>query len=164
MLGTLIKEVDTRRGLTSFQARGLRGASIPTRARLTYFQEKSLSLQLQYKSEDQWSSCFSLEPSASMPLKLPNVVYLGFSAETGELSDNFDIISVEARNMYSPAGSSGGPGSKQESSKRKGEMRRTKESSGGWTWFFIKMVMLVGVIGGGYVGWTMYRTSKRTRF
>jgi lectin, mannose-binding 2 len=150
--------------LTAFQARGLRAASVPTKAKLTYFQDKSLTLQLQYKSEEQWSSCFSLEPSASMPLKLPNVVYLGFSAETGELSDNFDIISVEARNMYSASGSSGGSGSKQESSGRKGGKIRKEKSSGGWGWFFFKMIMFAGVVAGGYVGWTMYRTNKRTRF
>ncbi|ERF71879.1 hypothetical protein EPUS_01794 [Endocarpon pusillum Z07020] len=100
-------------------ARGLRAASVPTKAKLTYFQDKSLKLQLQYKTEDQWSTCFSLEPTTSMPLKLPNVVYLGFSAETGELSDNFDIISVETRNMYSTGGSSSSPGSKQEADNRK---------------------------------------------
>jgi lectin, mannose-binding 2 len=148
------------------QARGLRAASIPTKAKLTYFQDKSLTLQLQYKKEDEWSTCFNLEPSTSMPLKLPNVVYLGFSAETGELSDNFDIISVESRNMYSSGKSSGGAGSKQESSSRSkaGKVQKKKSSGGGWGWFFIKMILFAGVIVGGYVGWTMYRANKRTRF
>jgi lectin, mannose-binding 2 len=99
-----------------------------------------------------------------MPLKLPNVVYLGFSAETGELSDNFDIISVEARNMYSSGGSGAGLGSKQESSKSKAGKIQKKKSSGGWGWFFIKMILFAGVVVGGYVGWTMYRANKRTRF
>lgn len=121
-------------------------------------------MQLQYKSEDQWSPCFNVEPSASAPLKLPNVVYLGFSAETGELSDNFDIISVEARSMYSPTGSSDSPGSKQETPRRKGGKVRKPTSSGGWGWFFIKMIIFAGLVGGGYVGWTMYRTNRRTRF
>ena len=137
---------------------------MPTKAKLTYFQDKSLKLELQYKTEDQWSTCFSLEPTASVPLKLPNVVYLGFSAETGELSDNFDIISVEARNMYSVGGSSSSPGSKQESDRRKGGKIRKEQSSGGWGWFFLKMILFAGVVVGGYVGWTMYRTNKRTRF
>lgn len=146
------------------QARGLRGANIPTKAKLTYFQDKSLSLQLQYKTDDRWSLCFSLEPSASLALKLPNVVYLGFSAETGELSDNFDIISVETRNLYSLGGSSGDPGSKQESSRKKSGRGRRERESGGWGWFFFKLIMFAGLLVGGYVGWTMYRTSKRTRF
>lgn len=163
MLSTFVEKW-LRGLLTILQARGLRAASVPTKAKLTYFQDKSLTLQLQYKSEDQWSTCFSLEPSASMPLKLPNVVYLGFSAETGELSDNFDIISVEARNMYSSSGSSGGPGSKQESSRRKIGVGRKEKPSGGWGWFFVKLVLFAGVVAGGYAGWTMYRTNRRTRF
>lgn len=153
--------------LTQFQARELRSSNIPTKAKLTYYQDKSLTLQLQYKSADQWSTCFNLESSASLPLKLPTAPYLGFSAETGELSENFDIISVEAKTIYSTSGSSGSPGSKQEASRRGGRGGRggrPEESSGGWGWFFIKMILFIGVAVGGYLGWTMYRTSKRTRF
>lgn len=146
------------------QARGLRAASIPTKAKLTYFQDKSLTLQLQYKSEDQWSSCFSLDATESQPLKLPNAVYLGFSAETGELSDNFDIISVESRNMYSSSGSTTSPKPKKESSRRKSGRVRKEKVGGGWGWFLFKLVLFAGVVAGGYVGWTMYRTNKRTRF
>ncbi|RFU29178.1 hypothetical protein B7463_g7165, partial [Scytalidium lignicola] len=39
-------------------ARGIRGANTPTKARLTYFQDKSLKLELQYKNVDQWTVCF----------------------------------------------------------------------------------------------------------
>lgn len=87
------------------QARGLRGASVPTKAKLTYFQDKSLTLQLQYKSEGQWTECFSITPADGRPIKLPSTAYLGFSAHTGELSDNFDVIEVETRNLYNPMGS-----------------------------------------------------------
>lgn len=99
-------------------------------------------------------------------MKLPNIVYLGFSAETGELSDNFDIISLESRSMYSTSGSSGGsPRSTQASSRRKGgKVYKQTSSGGGWMWFFFKMLMFVGVVVGGYVGWTMYRANRRTRF
>lgn len=148
-------------------ARGLRGASIPTKARLTYFQEKSLTLELQYKSEDTWTECFSLEHSEAQPLKMPTVSYLGFSAETGELSDNFDLISVESRNLYSPAGYSGGnQGQGGQTSDRKGGKGRPSSSKqgGSWTWFFFKLFVFCALVGGGYVGWTMYRTQKRTRF
>ncbi|THC95476.1 hypothetical protein EYZ11_005031 [Aspergillus tanneri] len=67
--------------LAGCSARGLRGATIPTKARLTYFQDKSLSLDLQYKSEDTWNNCFTLTaPDAN--IAIPSVAYLGFSAET----------------------------------------------------------------------------------
>jgi mannose-binding lectin 2 len=90
--------------LAGCSARGIRNANIPTKLRLTYFQEKQLKLELQYKKEDEWQLCFDTDS----PPSLPNVAYLGFSAETGELSDNHDIISVNARNLYlNPAGAKG---------------------------------------------------------
>ncbi|KAL9622857.1 MAG: hypothetical protein Q9160_002783 [Pyrenula sp. 1 TL-2023] len=153
-------------------ARGLRGATIPTKARVTYFQEKSLHLELQYKSEDEWTECFTIEHSEAKPIRMPTVAYLGFSAETGELSDNFDLINVESRNLYSPAGynSGSGAGAKGGDSAaaggRKGGKGRptTPKEGGSWTWFFFKVFVFFGLVGGGYVGWTMYRTQKRTRF
>jgi lectin, mannose-binding 2 len=107
-----------------------------------------------------------------MPLKMPAVSFLGFSAETGELSDNFDIISVDAKNMYSAAtgsGSSGGPGSRQESNRHQAGRRQSplepkSGSGGGWGWFFFKIVIFFALVTGGYVGWTMYRTNRRSRF
>jgi len=63
------------------KARGIRGSNIPTRAKLTYFQENYLLLDLQYKNIDQWVQCFNV-PNVT----LPQVAYLGFSAHCGELS------------------------------------------------------------------------------
>lgn len=91
---------------------------------------------------------------------IPSIAYLGFSAETGELSDNFDIISVEANNLYS---SQPVEGSKNEGSKQKGrayDPNRGRQG-GGWGWLFVKIVLFAVVCGGAYVGYTMYRTSKR---
>ena len=138
------------------QARGIRGASVPTKARLTYFQDQSLKLELQYKSESDWTPCFE-----TGPITLPSVTYLGFSAETGELSDNFDIISVETKNLYTSApntpGSAGKGGTRPEAARR----RRPTTARGGWGWFLIKILLFVGVCGGAYVGYSAYRTQKR---
>ena len=142
------------------QARGLRGASITPRAKLTYFQDKSLKLQLQYKSEGTWTDCFSLQ-NADVPngIKMPNTAYLGFSAHTGELSDNFDIMSVETRNLYSPVGSSQ---SGNRSPARPGKGRTDKsQQSGSWLGFFFKLALVIGVCVGGYFGYTAWRAQKR---
>ncbi|RMZ67893.1 lectin family integral membrane [Pyrenophora seminiperda CCB06] len=141
-------------------ARGIRNSPNPTKARLTYFQEQYLRLELQYKSEDEWTQCFEI-PN----FKVPPVAYLGFSAETGELSDNHDILSVKSLNLYKKtpgaAPASGSPGGKTASS-----ATRAKSHSGGgsWSWFFIKIVLFGLVITGGYVGFTIYRTRQRDRF
>jgi len=149
--------------LAGCSARGLRSASVPTKARLTYFQDKSLKLDLQYKAEDTWTECFSLTPTEAQPLSIPSVAYLGFSAETGELSDNFDIISVEARNLYRPTVATD-QNRRPDTKGRKGGRGRKQKEGGGWSWFFLKIVMLGIVVFGGYVGWTYYRNNQRTRF
>lgn len=150
-------------------ARGIRGGSVPTKARLTYFQDKSLKLELQYKQEDQWILCFEKED----PPVIPSVAYLGFSAETGELSDNHDIISVTSKNLYStqPNGQKAGkqtPGngktaSKQTEKYRKQKMAKPPTSSGGWGWFFVKLFLFGGLVFGSYVGWIAYRAAANKR-
>ncbi|APA15069.1 hypothetical protein sscle_14g098390 [Sclerotinia sclerotiorum 1980 UF-70] len=146
-------------------ARGLRNANVPTKARLTYFQDKSLKLELQYKKEDQWELCFeTFEPPT-----IPSVAYLGFSAETGELSDNHDIISVNTNNLYDtnthknkykdsqPTSENG----KSRSQKGQGVYNGKQKQTGSWSWFFVKCFAGLAILGGGYVGYTAWRTQQR---
>ena len=118
-------------------------------------------MKLQYKREDEWIDCFHLEPTADQPLKMPNTAYLGFSAETGELSDNFDIVSVETRNLYQSVGPNAGASGKSGYGSRRGGKGRQQKKGAGWGWFFFKVIMFFMIVGGGYVGFTWYRTSKR---
>ena len=133
-------------------ARGIRHASVPTKFRLTYFQDKYLKLELQYKSEDEWTLCFE----TNEPPAIPQVAYLGFSAETGELSDNHDIISINAKNLYTsqPTGRPT-PGS------GRGRKSPPPKTGGSWTWFFMKIIFFFLVVGGGYVGYTAWRTNQK---
>lgn len=147
--------------LAGCSARGLRNADVPTKAKITYFQDKSLVVDLMYKNEDEWTRCFEVGS-----VKLPTVTYLGFSAETGELSDNHDIVTVSTKNLYSPSGQSGAAGSK-DSSRKKGKPGRPPKPSGeggGWGWFFFKFIIFGLVVTGAYVGFTMYRAKQRDRF
>lgn len=144
------------------QARGIRTSSNPTKIRLTYFQEKSLKVDLLYKSENEWTECFE-----TGPLTLPSVAYLGFSAETGELSDNHDIISITTSNKYINKGyNEQGTLTPADNGKGKthGKQFNLQKESGSWKWFFFKVVVFFGVVVGGYVGWTMYRANQRGRF
>jgi lectin, mannose-binding 2 len=118
-----------------------------------------LKLDLQYKTEGTWINCFE-----TGPVKLPSVAYLGFSAETGELSDNFDIISVETSNLYSS------PNDAPQIDlpvRRNRDFTNTAKKSG-WGWTFVKFVLFVAVCGGAYFGWTKFKGTapgqKRTRF
>lgn len=95
---------------------------------------------------------------------MPKTAYLGFSAHTGELSDNFDIMTVETKNLYSPvAGSNqrGGPPNRGDATILKSTK---KQSGGGWGWFFFKLILVIIVAGGAYVGYTVYRTKQRREY
>ena len=128
--------------------------------RVTFIQDRFLKVELQYKNVDEWTECFT-----TGPITLPGICYLGFSSETGELSDNHDIISVSTTNKYATRQYT--EGQKQEANrpgrnKGKGYSATSSQSSGSWNWFFLKIVLLFVICVGGYVGWTMYRTSKRS--
>ncbi|KOS18328.1 L-type lectin-like domain-containing protein [Escovopsis weberi] len=141
--------------LAGCSARGIRHGQVPTKLRLTYFQDKQLKLELQYKT-DEWVVCFELDN----PPAIPNVAYLGFSAETGELSDNHDILSVTTKNLYKTMPMSGaaakGPGAKKYGGGAAGG------EGGSWTWFFTKMFLFLIVVVGGYAGFTAYRAKAKS--
>lgn len=148
--------------LAGCSARGMRNPDFPTRAKVTYFQDKELTLDLMYKNEDEWTRCFQIPD-----IKLPGVSYLGFSAETGELSDSHDIISIDTKNLYSPSGQSGtGSAGKKDynRNKYKGASPPQDSASGGWFWFFMKFLIFGLTITGAYVGFTIYRSKRRDRF
>jgi lectin, mannose-binding 2 len=107
---------------------------------------------------DKWEDCFSL-PS----VKIPSVAYLGFTAETGELSDNHDLISVSTKNLYAPSYAAGAGAGREPGKKGR---KKVKSSGGGsWAWLFFKFILFGVVVAGSYVGYTAYRTSKsRSRF
>ena len=143
------------------QARGLRGSAVPSKGKLTYFQDQSLELSLQYKTTDTWTQCFRVTADDGKgPIKMPNTAYLGFSAHTGELSDNFDIVSVDTNNLYSPVVRQG-PG---KGSPGKGSAAFKSTKGSGWGWFFFKVILFFMVAGGGYVGYYAYRTKQKREY
>lgn len=147
---------------TISQARGVRNANFPTKARVTYFAEKSLKVELMYKKEDEWSDCFEVKD-----IKLPSVTYLGFSGETGELSDNHDVIKVETKNLYTPSGktTNSSPSKDQSRTKyNKSKKNKSNQKSGGWGWFFLKFILFGLSLVGAYVGFTLFRQRRRERF
>lgn len=75
------------------------------------------------------------------------------------MHDYHDIISVKTHNLYDTGGSNarrpaGAPPT------AKGRPMPQKKS-GGWGWFFFKIILFVLVIVGGYFGWTVYRMQRR---
>ncbi|KAF3906404.1 hypothetical protein ABW20_dc0105028 [Dactylellina cionopaga] len=147
--------------LAGCSARGIRDPNMATKAKVTYFQEKFLSLELQYKQPDTWTTCFHI-PNVTIPA----VGYLGFTAQTGELSDNHDIITISARNLYTS------PSTPSANTNKKGKKKSGKETyptyddrheaeGGGWGWFLIKLILWIVVLVGGYIGFTLWRAQQR---
>ena len=153
--------------LAGCSARGIRNADNPTKVKITYFQDKQLTVDLMYKQEDEWTRCFEVES-----IKLPSVTYLGFSAETGELSDNHDIISVQTKNLYSTSGQAPGAAGRADAKKQggkgknkgKGRPKKPKAEGGSWLWTFTKFILFGMTVAGAYVGYTAYRARRRDRF
>lgn len=54
--------------------------------KLRYIKDKSLSLQMQIDKEGRWDDCFEVQ-DVSLPA---GDIYLGFSAATGDVSDNHE--------------------------------------------------------------------------
>ena len=79
-----------------------------------------------------------------------------------DLLDNHDIISVDAKNLYSTSPNRSGSSNKSGQRMKSTKPPKMRESSGGWGWFFMKFIIFVVVCGGGYVGWIAYRTQKRS--
>jgi lectin, mannose-binding 2 len=145
------------------KARGIRDSSVLTKARLTYFQDKSLTLDLQYKADGSWTNCFALT-TPEYNIAIPSVSYLGFSSETGELSDNHDIISIKTSNLYIPTNRGNNAGPVGQGHIVPGR-KPTDSKDGSWGWFFFEVFLFSAVIAASYVGWTMYRSSqRRSRF
>ncbi|KAI8320673.1 legume-like lectin, partial [Martensiomyces pterosporus] len=66
----------------------------PTRASVTYLRNQFVNLQLQLQPEDKWINCFTITN-----VTIPHGSFLGFTALTGDISDNHDIISVHAETL-----------------------------------------------------------------
>lgn len=72
-----------------------------TRLRIIHTQDGYFSLDLNFDPDnsEKWNNCFTL-----FNVKLPKNAYLGFSAETGELTEHVDLIENKVFALYSPDG------------------------------------------------------------
>lgn len=69
-----------------------------SKARIVYIKDGYLSLDFNFNGLDEnWTNCVTLTN-----IHLPLVKYLGFTAETGDLSENVDIIENKIFALYNP--------------------------------------------------------------
>lgn len=148
--------------------RGLHNPRDISRARVTYVRGKFLSVDIDAKGQNKWQSCFVITDPAK--LELPRSSYMGFSARTGELSENHDLHRVQVYSLRNPpasyaelvradAGDFSGSG---RSAYDAGHSSSSSSSGfGSWLWFFAKMLLVLGIVGAvGVVGYGMYVTKN----
>lgn len=71
-----------------------RKANVATKAKLTHVKDVYTELSIHHNEWDHWESCFKLDN-----ITFPVNPYLGFSALTGEVSDNHEVISIATSNI-----------------------------------------------------------------
>lgn len=135
-----------------------RRTDVTAKARLTYFKGKFLELAIHHDKWDEWTTCFVLEG-----LELPSNPFLGFSAHTGDVSDNHDIISITTSNVdYHPPPASQG----------KAPPKSRGGGGGGipglgffkFMWKLIKIALVVAVLAAAVVGYRKWQENgKRYR-
>jgi mannose-binding lectin 2 len=72
----------------------IRKATVATKFRFTYVKDVFTELAIHYEEWDNWETCFKLGN-----LTVPANPFIGFSAATGDVSDNHEIISVSTSNV-----------------------------------------------------------------
>ncbi|WVO18712.1 hypothetical protein L204_106432 [Cryptococcus depauperatus] len=141
----------------NFRRRG----DVPTKARLTYIKGKVLQLKLQTKNVDEWKICFQTN------VEIPEGSYIGFSAVTGDVSDNHDIISVNTASVTVhpkhrinqvpvSVGTTDKSGKDRKLSKRSG-------SSSGWFTFVLKAIGVVAFIAFAVAAYRTYDAQQRSK-
>ncbi|ODV61397.1 Uip5p, partial [Ascoidea rubescens DSM 1968] len=65
------------------------------KARLFYVQDGYISLDFDYRNDENWKNCFTLQD-----IFLPKDFYLGFSAQTGDLYQNVDLVETHLYSLY----------------------------------------------------------------
>ncbi|KIR33941.1 lectin, mannose-binding 2 [Cryptococcus deuterogattii 99/473] len=158
----------------NFRRRG----DVPTKARLTYVKGRALQLKLQTKKSDEWKICFETN------VDLPESPYIGFSAATGDVSDNHELVPflsvcIVSVNTYSltlkpeyrasKSNSNSKSDGKQaamnaDTNGRSGKGRREVKSGGdGWFMFILKVIGVLAFIAFAVAAVKTYNEQQKSK-
>ena len=74
----------------------LRNMDKATRMRVTYIENQKIQLFMNKDAWADWELCFEKDLST---MKMPKELYFGFTAETGGLTDNHDIVAINTNKI-----------------------------------------------------------------
>ncbi|CDO57378.1 hypothetical protein DV495_004558 [Geotrichum candidum] len=156
--------------------RGLHNPRDVSRARVTFVRNKFLAVDLDIKGQNKWQNCFVITDTSK--LNLPRSTFMGFSARTGELSENHDLHRVQVYSLRNPpqsyaelvrgdAGDLARPASNYDDvyGNQYGSSGTSSSSGGGfgaWLWFLFKSIAFLAVAAAlGVVGYGLYVTKNK---
>ncbi|RKP24905.1 legume-like lectin family-domain-containing protein [Syncephalis pseudoplumigaleata] len=120
-----------------------------TRARVTYYKGSQLKVELLVANEQNYETCFVLNQN----ITLPTPAYLGFTAHTGDVSDNHDITWVSSHELHTKPAAFVTP-----------PPYGAQPPSGSALGFFFKLVLFSVICGVGVIGYRMYQNQGNKRF
>ncbi|KAL1922763.1 uncharacterized protein VTP21DRAFT_9139 [Calcarisporiella thermophila] len=130
----------------------IQGTENPIKAKLSYYRGEYLEVLLQYAPEEEWIQCFEISN-----VTLPSMPYLGFSAQTGDVSGNHDILSISTHSIVSPGGH---PMVKQHVLKRVHRFTFPRLS---WS-FFMKLTVLGALVAAAVLYYQRQKDESMKRF
>ncbi|KAJ3125304.1 hypothetical protein HK098_000368 [Nowakowskiella sp. JEL0407] len=123
----------------------------PTKAKVKYVENGYLQIQTNFRGNDEWEDCVIIPH-----IELPKLGYIGFSAATGDVSDNHDIIQVKTVGIVNPDKKRfGDPPKKNDKTNKK---RPSLAGEGGTTvlGFFLWILAAIGILVIAYVAYFIY--------
>lgn len=144
------------------QAR-FRKSPFPTRARITYF-GKTLKVDLDVGGSNQWMTCVTLNN-----VQLPPAGYVGFTAATGDVADDHDILSVTTTQYILPdrpqveALRRAAIPQDIPAAKRGTKAEKVKNESAPWQAFVWTVVVVVALVGVAVVGYLVKQNVDKNR-
>nr|GAT49080.1 mannose ER-Golgi intermediate compartment [Mycena chlorophos] len=131
-----------------------RQTNVATKLKITYVKDNFLDVKIQYRAWDEWTDCFYKEK-----VSLVSAPYLGFSALTGSLADNHDVVAVTTYSaVLSPASAQRDKGGGFFSRGR----GAAKNEKGTWFGMFFKLFLFAGVcVGGSDAGYIQEQPEEK---
>ncbi len=143
--------------------RGIHSQDSPSTIKLTYLKGHYLRLEYASNGDGDFTECFHKED-----ITLPGGLHVGFTAHTGQVSDNQDILRVETRLINIKNKYHVGQNMRKQTAIRQNQIKknrgnalnRSQSASGGFISFLWKVLLAAVILCVAYAAFTIWRISQ----